>query len=147
GTCARLFSSNNPEPIPPFWRPAMSHGPASEGSAAEPNLVPLLDVVMQLLMFFIMCVNFVNEQVNQSITLPWSQVALPQSKDETDVLFLNIKAYDPDDFRYLRRALNEGEYNTFKKRFPDDWTPPPGATSNQRLCVLIVGEPKPESAA
>jgi biopolymer transport protein ExbD len=59
---------------------------------AEPNLVPLLDVVMQLLMFFMMCVNFVNEQFNQNIELPVAQSARPPSKteDQSDVLVLNL---------------------------------------------------------
>jgi biopolymer transport protein ExbD len=45
----------------------MSHGSSGEGAVSEPNLTPLLDVVLQLLMFFMMCVNFVNEQVNENI--------------------------------------------------------------------------------
>ena len=49
----------------------MSHGPSAEGSNAEPNLTPLLDVVLQLLMFFMMCVNFVTEQVNEDIACRW----------------------------------------------------------------------------
>jgi biopolymer transport protein ExbD len=77
----------------------MSHGPASEGSAAEPNLTPLLDVVMQLLMFFMMCVNFVNEQVNEEIKLPASQTAAPMDKSETDVLFVNIKPFSTSQFK------------------------------------------------
>ncbi len=34
---------------------------------ADPNLVPLLDLVFQLIMFFMICVNFVSEQVNSDI--------------------------------------------------------------------------------
>jgi biopolymer transport protein ExbD len=123
----------------------MSHGPASEGSSAEPNLVPLLDVVMQLLMFFMMIVQFVNSQIHQSIKLPVSQLAVARTKDEGDALFLNVKAYDPDEFKYLKNKLTPGEYNTFKGWFPDNWTPPPGAGSTQRMCALIVGEPIPHS--
>jgi biopolymer transport protein ExbD len=70
----------------------MSHG--TGGSiAAEPNLTPLLDVVLQLLMFFMMCVNFVTEQVNEDIKLPNSQSAKPMMKDGTDTLLLNIQPY------------------------------------------------------
>jgi biopolymer transport protein ExbD len=36
----------------------------------EPNLTPLLDMVLQLIMFFMLCANFVMEQVNESIKLP-----------------------------------------------------------------------------
>src|SRR5262245_42870765 len=69
----------------------MSHGPSTEGGVkAEPNLTPLLDVVLQLLMFFMMCVNFVSEQVNQNIKLPVAQSARPMDKSEVAVLFLNV---------------------------------------------------------
>lgn len=68
----------------------MAHTVGSEGSKAEPNLTPLLDVVLQLLMFFMMCVNFVSEQVNQTIELPVAQSARPMDKGEVDVLFLNV---------------------------------------------------------
>ena len=66
----------------------MAHG--SEGSEAVPNLIPLLDVVFQLLMFFMICVNFVTEQVNAAIKLPTAQSARPMAKSETDVLYLNL---------------------------------------------------------
>ncbi|MFN6050729.1 MAG: ExbD/TolR family protein, partial [Planctomycetia bacterium] len=50
----------------------MSHGGSSDGGNMEPNLTPLLDVVLQLLMFFMMCVNFVTNQVSEDIILPES---------------------------------------------------------------------------
>ena len=63
----------------------MSHGGGAEGGMADPNLTPLLDVVLQLLMFFMMCVNFVTEQVNEDISLPVSQAVKPMDKADTDV--------------------------------------------------------------
>src|SRR4051812_3149352 len=77
----------------------MSHGPVAEGSSAEPNLTPLLDMVLQLLMFFMMCVNFVTEQVSEDVKLPVSQSARPMDKTESDVLFLNLKPFRSDEFR------------------------------------------------
>ncbi len=71
----------------------MSHAVSGDGIKAEPNLTPLLDVVLQLLMFFMMCVNFVSEQVNQSIILPVSQSARPMDKSEVSVLFLNVDRF------------------------------------------------------
>src|SRR5437667_12875199 len=62
---------------------------AKEGTA-EQALVPLLDVVMQLLMFFMMCVNFVSEQVNEDIKLPVAQSARPMDKRLGEVLVLNM---------------------------------------------------------
>src|SRR5262245_2699422 len=60
------------------------------GIKAEPNLTPLLDIVLQLLMFFIMCTNFIAEEVSGDIVLPKAQSARPMDKSETDVIFLNI---------------------------------------------------------
>ncbi len=68
----------------------MGHGPHSDAIKAEPNLVPLLDLVFQLIMFFMICVNFVSEQVNGDIKLPVAQSARPMDKGEVDVLFLNM---------------------------------------------------------
>ena len=68
----------------------MSHGLQGAGSKAEPNLTPLLDMVLQLIMFFMLCVNFVNEQVNEDIRLPRSGTARPMEKTEGEVLFLNL---------------------------------------------------------
>ncbi|HTU18117.1 MAG TPA: biopolymer transporter ExbD [Gemmataceae bacterium] len=77
----------------------MSHGGGGEGAAAEPNLTPLLDVVLQLLMFFMMCVNFVSEQVNEDIKLPRSQAVKPMDKSDPDVLFVNVKPFALQDFQ------------------------------------------------
>jgi biopolymer transport protein ExbD len=70
----------------------MSHGTGGAISA-EPNLTPLLDVVLQLLMFFMMCVNFVNEQINEDVKLPKSQSAKPMMKDGSDTLLLNLQPF------------------------------------------------------
>jgi biopolymer transport protein ExbD len=71
----------------------MRHGSGSDAIKADPNLVPLLDLVFQLIMFFMICVNFVSEQVNQDIKLPVAQSARPMDKGEIDVLFLNMDKY------------------------------------------------------
>jgi biopolymer transport protein ExbD len=66
----------------------MSHG---GDDSAVPNLIPLLDVVFQLLMFFMMCVNFVSEQTSGDVKLPFAQSARPMDKaDASSVLMLNM---------------------------------------------------------
>jgi biopolymer transport protein ExbD len=77
----------------------MSHAADAAIAHAEPNLTPLLDVVLQLLMFFMMCVNFVSEQVNEDIRLPQSQAVKPMDKADTDVLFINLKPFDLKEFQ------------------------------------------------
>jgi len=67
----------------------MSHGGGDDG--IEPDLTPLLDLVMQLLMFFIVNVRFVTEQVSGEIQLPTSTSAKPIAKADADALFVNQK--------------------------------------------------------
>jgi biopolymer transport protein ExbD len=59
---------------------------------AEPNLTPLLDLVLQLLMFFMICANFVRAQANENIQLPVMQSARPLEDTGADVLYLNLSA-------------------------------------------------------
>src|SRR5262245_39791302 len=69
----------------------MSHGGGGDGGVkAEPNLTPMLDMVLQLVMFFMLVANFNMEQVNTDIMLPVAQSAKAPDKRETDVLFLNV---------------------------------------------------------
>jgi biopolymer transport protein ExbD len=68
----------------------MSHVGSEEN--LDPDLTPLLDLVMQLLMFFIVNVNFVAEQVNPDIKLPISESAKPIEKADTQAIFLNQKS-------------------------------------------------------
>jgi biopolymer transport protein ExbD len=68
----------------------MSHGPTSGSELAEPNLIPLLDLVLQLVMFFMMCANFAMQENDQSIKLPTSQQAKPVAETGPDVLHLGI---------------------------------------------------------
>jgi biopolymer transport protein ExbD len=95
----------------------MSHGPVSEGSSAEPNLVPLLDVVFQLIMFFLMCTNFVQAQISEDIALPDSMSARPMDKTETDVLFLNLKPFNLNEFK---GRVPDDELELLQAKFKDD---------------------------
>ncbi|MFM7149558.1 MAG: ExbD/TolR family protein [Gemmataceae bacterium] len=81
----------------------MSHG--VEGvENVDPDLTPLLDLVMQLLMFFIVNVNFVAEQVSPDIKLPSSESARPINKADPGAIFLNQKVKSRE---FLNRLLPE----------------------------------------
>ena len=70
----------------------MGHG-GSE-SRCEPNLTPLLDVVLQLIMFFLITVNFIRvDQLNEDIKLPVAQAAVPLDRTAEDWVFLNLDKY------------------------------------------------------
>src|SRR5262245_16221470 len=72
----------------------MSHGPSGDEHAAvcDPNLTPLLDLVLQLLLFFIICVNFVTEQVSGDIVVPYSTSAKPIVKSDQKAIYINQKS-------------------------------------------------------
>jgi len=59
----------------------------------------LLDLVLQLLMFFIVCVNFAVEQVSGDIKLPYSDSAKPIEKADIQSLYINHKSMRSRDFR------------------------------------------------
>src|SRR5947209_8873360 len=60
-------------------------------SVAEPNLTPLLDVVLQLIMFFMITINFVNtDHINADIKLPEAQSAVPLDKTAENWIFMNL---------------------------------------------------------
>jgi biopolymer transport protein ExbD len=58
--------------------------------SADPNLTAMLDMVMQLLMYFIMCVNFAGQEYSEDVKLPDAQSARPAGKGEGEVLWLNV---------------------------------------------------------
>jgi biopolymer transport protein ExbD len=67
----------------------MSASADSEG--ADPNLVPLLDLVLQLIMFFMITVNFVRvDQFDDSIHLPVATSAMQIDKSAEEWIFLNL---------------------------------------------------------
>ncbi len=77
----------------------------------EPNLVPLLDLVLQMVMFFMVCVNFVSEQINANVQLPISTSAHEMmAKTVTDLLVINIEVQREDkkdaSGRVLRHPAN-----------------------------------------
>lgn len=60
---------------------------------AEPNLTPMLDMVFQLITFFMLVINFRAASVDPSIRLPKIGSARPVANSaESDVLVLNIAA-------------------------------------------------------
>jgi biopolymer transport protein ExbD len=60
---------------------------------AEPNLTPLLDVVFQLITFFMLVINFSSDNYDQRIRLPVAGSARPVEDDQRvseDRIVLNI---------------------------------------------------------
>jgi biopolymer transport protein ExbD len=64
--------------------------PGTEGSKADPNLTPLLDLVLQLVMFFMLTTNFIMENVNETIRLPQAIAARALDKTMDNFIILNV---------------------------------------------------------
>ncbi len=67
----------------------MSHGSTDK---CEPNLTPLLDLVLQLVMFFMISANFVMEQTSIEVRLPEAVSAKALDAKVDSIIFLNINA-------------------------------------------------------
>jgi biopolymer transport protein ExbD len=65
----------------------MSHG---SNDKCEPNFTPLLDLVLQLVMFFMLCANFVIDQTNVEIKLPEAIAAKVLQQGEEYAIYLNV---------------------------------------------------------
>lgn len=65
----------------------MSHGSVEK---CEPNMTPMLDLVLQLVMFFMLCANFIMEDANAAVKLPTALQARPLEKTEDYVITLNV---------------------------------------------------------
>ena len=67
----------------------MSHGSSDK---CEPNFTPLLDLVLQLVMFFMIVTNFVQEQTNVEIKLPEAIAAKAIEPNVDSAIYLNVNA-------------------------------------------------------
>jgi biopolymer transport protein ExbD len=65
------------------------------GEKLEINLTPLLDLVLQLIMFFMLTVNFVRiDQVNDEVLLPVVQSAMPIRASADNLVYISINKDD-----------------------------------------------------
>ena len=112
----------------------MSHGGGGGGRgevSSDPNLTPLLDLVLQLVMFFMLVTHFVNEELSDRIKLPIASQAKPLTAADTNFMYLNVdkngriivpigepKTSDDEIKTYLRLAARNhslGEKKAFEE--------------------------------
>jgi len=123
---------------------------SASADKCEPNLTPMLDMVLQLVMFFMLCANFLMEELNQAVRLPNAVSARPLDKNINKTIYLNMTAddkkagikpvisvsqgaakevFDPKQLIQLKRFL-ENQYKIDGKRTPAaDWTAGKGRTT------------------
>src|SRR6186713_1828194 len=65
----------------------------SHSASAEPNLTPILDMVFQLITFFMLVVNFKSAEMDLDLKLPVVGSARPiDTQGQEDLLVLNVNA-------------------------------------------------------
>ena len=81
-------------------------GSVRKGLKAEPNLTPMLDMVFQLVTFFMLVINFKANQIDMQMDLPVVGTARPvDTHGEVSLLMVNIN--------------NKGQYTVFNRAFDD----------------------------
>lgn len=63
-----------------------------EQSGGKPNLTPILDMVFQLITFFMLVINFKANALDLTLKLPIVGSAQPVNTGETSLLILNVDA-------------------------------------------------------
>jgi len=62
----------------------------SASAEGEPDMVPILDMVFQLITFFMLVLNFKNQTVDMKLQLPVLGSTIPVEDEITDVLIINV---------------------------------------------------------
>ena len=93
--------------------------PGTEASRCEPNMTPLLDMVLQLIMFFMLCAHFVTEQINESIKLPQAIEAKALDQAVVNYTILNIEP--------------SGVTTTLTSNGEERWATPTAVQNNMRI--------------
>ena len=62
----------------------------SDAERCEPNLTPMLDMVLQLVMFFMLVANFAAEETNAMVKLPDASAARILDKTQDRTAFINL---------------------------------------------------------
>ena len=77
-------------------------GSVSNAAKAEPNLTPILDMVFQLITFFMLVINFKSAELDLSLKLPVVGSARPrETAPGQSLLVLNLKRDEKNPAGYL----------------------------------------------
>ncbi len=77
---------------------------------AEPNLTPVLDMVFQLITFFMLVINFKANLMDRSMDLPIVGTARPVDKDK-------------DRLQIMLNLNNHGQFTVYNKPVPEESIP------------------------
>jgi biopolymer transport protein ExbD len=91
-------------------------GSATTELKAEPNLTPLLDVVFQLITFFMLVINFSQENYDQRVRLPVAGSARPPEKTSPDHEQIVLNLSSDGRMLYNGKELDEADAVTALRR-------------------------------
>jgi len=127
----------------------MSGSVPGGGVKSEPNLTPILDMVFQLITFFMLVINFKSAELDLSLQLPvlGSAKPLPDGA-KIKLLVLNVQICTKcphsgcDALATLRRITDDAKkvtgYNLVCERGHEEkW--PQGAITNGKTCLTVYG--------
>jgi biopolymer transport protein ExbD len=123
----------------------MSHGPGGDDHIVEPNLTPMLDLVMQLLMFFIVSAQLKSADKEKAFLAETHTGAavVEESEEDADprnlMLSLTLKPFRPDDFE---RRYEADQLTALRNKFAEkdrDGNPRKDSEGNEvyKNCVLV----------
>jgi biopolymer transport protein ExbD len=78
----------------------------SNKARAEPNLTPILDMVFQLITFFMLVINFKSNMIDKAMELPIVGSARPIDKEDRRAFFM-VNLNNKGRFTVFGRALDE----------------------------------------
>ncbi len=126
-------------------------GSAHSAEKAEPNLTPILDMVFQLITFFMLVLNFKAAELDLSLRLPiiGSAKPLPTDVGDLKLLVLNVEICTKcphagcDALATLRPVIDENTkkvtgYNLVCEH-GHETAYPQGAIANGRTCLSVYG--------
>jgi biopolymer transport protein ExbD len=102
----------------------------------EPDLTAMLDMVMNLLMFFIICASVIKMERNEDVKLPDSSEAHVIAPSDRDSYFINLIPFQYEDMaRRVTGKDREERLAVIRRLFPEE--------DEGKPCVLIPGETYP----
>jgi biopolymer transport protein ExbD len=108
----------------------------SYGTDTEPDLTAMLDMVMQLLMFFIICAGVIKSEKNEDVKLPESSQAHLIATVDQNSYFLNLVPYHYEDMaRRVTGDDREAKLEVIRGLFSKE--------DEGKPCILIPKEPYP----
>ena len=108
----------------------------SHGTDSDPDLTAMLDMVMQLLFFFIVCAGFIKSEKNDDVKLPMSTEAHLISAVDQNSYFLNLVPYH---YKMMEKRTTgddrEKKLAVIRNLFAEE--------DEGKPCILIPTEPYP----